>query len=85
MSTPDNLNADNSTENQDNDPNQGTHNRRSDTAVKDGQTTQTDAADIEGWDEATEASSASYTLEPEKGIESEVHKDNNDKDYNGKQ
>ncbi len=81
MATPDN----NSAENPDNDPQQGTQNRRSDTSVEDGLINQTDTPDTEGWDEATEASSPSFTLEPEKGIESEVHKDNNDEDYNGKQ
>lgn len=83
MSTPDDYTG--NTGNQETDPQQGTQNRRSDTSEPDGLVNQTDTPDVEGWDEATEASSASFTLEPEKGIEGEVHKEDNDKDYNGKQ
>jgi len=85
MNTPDNTNTDNATDNQENDPQQGAQFRRSDTSVDDGLINQTDVPDTEGWDEATEASSPSFTLEPEKGIESEVHREDNDKDYNSKQ
>ncbi|WP_462266272.1 hypothetical protein [Mucilaginibacter sp.] len=84
MNTPENNNTDNTPENQDDE--QATQSRRSDTQEADGLIGQTDVPDTEGWDTATEASSASFTLEPEKGIESEVKKDdNNDPDYNGKQ
>ncbi|GAB2684157.1 hypothetical protein GCM10027037_01560 [Mucilaginibacter koreensis] len=84
MNTPENTNTNNTPDTQD-DAQQGAQGRRSDTQEADGLIGQTDVPDTEGWDSATEASSASFTLEPEKGIESEVRKDNNDEDYNGKQ
>lgn len=83
MNTPDQIN-DNNTNDQDTDQ-QGGQNRRSDTSAADGLINQTDVPDTDGWDQATEASNASFTLEPEKGIESKVNKEDNDPDYNGKQ
>lgn len=86
MNTPEQENTDNNAPGQDQDTDQqGGQNRRSDTSVADGLINQTDVPDTEGWNDATEASNASFTLEPEKGIESKVHREDNDPDYNGKQ